>query len=230
MNVSWYYDWEETEQDTCTAAQGGEFVPMIWGHTGNEQSASGIEGDIAGFVSLGYKYVLGFNEPDNATQSDIPEATAIALLPAFNNPSVLVGTPATQGNATGLAWFEPYMAAVEASSTLRADVVAIHWYGWNSTDCDPAANNLNDYITTVEAFTGTRPIWLTEWGCLNASAPTAAGVVSFFQGALAVFARHPRLQRYAWYQWSTNCELVDADAGNGLTSLGTVYAAAPAFK
>ena len=124
MKVSWYYDWAATAMDTCSPAQGGEFVPIIWG----SESASGIQSSIAGFVTQGYKQVLGFNEPDNATQSNIPEATAITLLPAFNNPNILVGTPATQGNVTGLAWFEPYMKAVEANTALRADFVDIHWY------------------------------------------------------------------------------------------------------
>jgi hypothetical protein len=43
-----------------------------------------------------------------------------------------------------------------------------------------------------------------------------------------MFAKHPRLVRYAWYPWTTNNELVtSADA---LTSLGTAFAAAPQFK
>jgi Glycosyl hydrolase catalytic core len=44
-------------------------------------------------------------------------------------------------------------------------------------------------------------------------------VVSFYQSALAVFARHPRVQRYAWYPWSTNLTLVNSDGS--LTALGT---------
>ena len=63
---------------------------------------------------------------------------------------------------------------------------------------------------------------------MNLSAPTAAGVIAFFNGALAVFAKHPRLARYAWYQWSTNCEVYNTDST--LTGLGQVYAAAPAYK
>src|SRR5262249_32967585 len=70
LNVSWYYNWEQTETEPCKNGQGGEFVPMIWGHTGSEQSATGIQTSIASFVSKGYKYVLGFNEPDNTGQSN----------------------------------------------------------------------------------------------------------------------------------------------------------------
>lgn len=71
-------------------------------------------------------------------------------------------------------------------------------------------------------------IWLTEWGCLNDSAPDVQTVVDFYNGALAVFARHPRVQRYAWYPWSTNLHLVNDDGS--LTALGVAYAAAPSYK
>ncbi|HEX3596777.1 MAG TPA: glycosyl hydrolase [Polyangiaceae bacterium] len=227
LNVSWYYNWEQGETEACSDGRGGEFVPMIWGHTGDEQSAPKIQSTVSSFVSKGYHYVLGFNEPDNSTQSNISVTTAISLLPAFDDPSISVGTAATQANSTGQTWFKDYMGQVNASKTLRADFIAIHWYGWNSGSCDAKASQLESYIKYAEGFAGNRPIWLTEWGCLNQSAPTADGVAAFYQGALAVFAKHPRVERYAWYPWSTNCEL-DNDDGS-LTALGTAYAAAAAY-
>lgn len=229
VNVSWYYNWGQSPNEPCAdASKGGAFVPMIWGHGGAEQSAAGIQSAVASFVNKGYPYVLGFNEPDNATQSNISFATAISLLPSFDNPAIRVGTPATSANSGGQAWFTSYMGQLAANTNLRADFIAIHWYGWNAGSCDANASQLENYIKYAEAFPGNSPIWLTEWGCLNQSAPTADGVVAFFKGALAVFAKHPRLQRYAWYQWSTNCGLVDT--GGALTPLGVAYAAAPATE
>jgi hypothetical protein len=229
LNVSWYYNWEQTETEACaTAGVGGDFVPMIWGHTGAEQTGSSIQSAVAGFVKKGYPYVLGFNEPDNTSQSNITSATAISLLPSFDNAAIKVGTPATQANTTGQAWFKDYMAKVAADTTLRDDFIALHWYGWNAGSCDAAASQLESYIKYAEGFPGNRPIWLTEWSCLNDSAPTADGVLAFYKGALAVFAKHPRVQRYAWYPWTTNCELNNSDGS--LTALGTAYAAAPARK
>ena len=224
MKVSWYYNWSPSENEACAAPNGVEYVPMIWG----AGTTASIQTTVAGLASKGFKYVLGFNEPDNATQSNITVASAIALLPAFNSPTIAVGTPSTQANTTGQAWFTQYMADVAANTTLRADVIAIHWYGWNAGSCDAAASQLESYIKYAEGFPGNRPIWLTEWGCLNQSAPTAAGVIAFFQAALAVFAKHPRLARYAWYQWSPNCEVYNTD--DTLTELGQVYAAAPSMK
>jgi hypothetical protein len=229
LGVSWYYNWGQSvdSTDPCDST-GGQFVPMVWGHTGNEQSASGISSAVSSFVSKGYGYVLGFNEPDNSGQANIPVATAVSLWPSFNNSALQVGTPATSANSAGQTWFTSFMGSVNAGTTLHADFIAIHWYGWNAGSCDAAASQLESYIKYAEGFSGNRPIWITEWGCLNNSAPDAQTVLKFYQGALAVFAKHPRLQRYAWYPWSTNLDLANADGS--LTALGVAYAAAPSYK
>ena len=190
LRTSWYYNWEQTP-GSCSSA-GVPFVPMIWGHTGSEQSASGISSAVSSFVSKDYGYVLGFNEPDNSTQSNIVVATAATLWPSFTNSAIKIGTPATQANTTGQAWFTTFMGDVNGSATLHADFIALHWYGWNAGSCDAAASQLESYINWAEGFSGNRPIWLTEWGCLNDSAPDTQTVLNFYNGALAVFARHPR--------------------------------------
>jgi len=229
LGVSWYYNWGQTVDgtDPCDST-GGQFVPMVWGHTGSEQSASGISGAVSSFVSKGYGYVLGFNEPDNSGQANLPVATAVSLWPSFNNSAIQLGTAATSANSAGQTWFTSFMGSVNGSTTLHADFIAIHWYGWNAGSCDAAASQLESYIKYAEGFSGNRPIWITEWGCLNNSAPDAQTVLNFFKGALAVFAKHPRLQRYAWYPWSTNLDLANSDGS--LTALGVVYAAAPSYK
>lgn len=229
LNVSWYYNWGQTETEPCSDGRGGEFVPMIWGHTGAEQTAAGITGAITSFVSRGYGNVLGFNEPDNSSQSNIPVAKAISLWPSFEHPAIRIGSPGTAANANpGQAWFKDFMTQLNADATLRADFLAIHWYGWNAGSCDAKAAQLESYIKWAEGFAGNRPIWITEWGCLNQSAPDVATVANFLKGAIAMFAKHSRIERYSWYPWATNCSLVNKDGS--LTELGTVYAAAPPYR
>src|SRR5262249_14268903 len=155
-----YYNWKQTPTSGCTSTN-IPFVPMIWGHTGNEQSASGISSAVSSFVGKSYGYVLGFNEPDNTSQSNIAYATALSLWPSFASGSLKVGSPATQGNSTGQGWFNNFMAGL--SSTSRLDFIALHWYGWNAGSCDAAASQLESYIKWAEGFSGNRPIWLTEW-------------------------------------------------------------------
>jgi hypothetical protein len=223
--ATWFYNWT-LSRGSCAAPQ---FVPMLWGHTGNEQTPTGITNAINTLVSQGYTTVLGFNEPDTSTQSNLPVATAISLWPSFNNPAIRIGSPATSANAAGQAWFRDFMAQVNADTTgtLRVDFIAAHWYGWNAGSCDPNAAALEDYVRGIEMIPGNRPIWLTEWGCLNVSNPDAATVVAFFKGAVAMFARHPRIERYAWYPWNTYHHLF---VDGGITEMGTAFAAAPQYK
>lgn len=225
LNVSWYYNWEQKETEACSDGRGGEFVPMIWGHTGAEQTASSITSAVQSMAMHGYANVLGFNEPDNSSQSNIPVATAIGLWPSFEVAGIRVGSPATSANSAGQSWFKDFMSKLGGD---RADFVAIHWYGWNAGSCDSKASQLESYVKWAEGVAGNRPIWITEWGCLNQSAPDAATVVTFYEAAVAMFGKHPRIERYSWYPWSTNCEL--NDKSGALTELGQVYAAAPAFK
>jgi hypothetical protein len=229
LDVSWYYNWEQTEKEPCADGRGGAFVPMIWGHSGDEQTDAGIRKAVASFVMHGYTEVLGFNEPDNKDQSNVPVMKALELWPAFDAAGIRVGSPGTAANADpGQKWFSDFMKQLNADTTLRADFLAIHWYGWNAGSCDAKASQLESYIKWAEGFAGDRPIWITEWGCLNQSAPDAAAVVTFYKAAVAMFAKHPRIERYAWYPWSTNCELND-DSG-ALTELGKAYAAEPAYR
>jgi Glycosyl hydrolase catalytic core len=227
LKVSWYFNWLEGANQPCSSASvGGEFVPMIWGHTGAEQSATGIASAITTFVGRGNKYVLGFNEPDNAGQSRIAVATAISLWPSFGNPAISIGSPASQANTTGVAWFSSFMSQVNANPALRTDFIAMHWYGWNAGSCDANASTLESYLRQIEAIPGNRAIWLTEWGCLNLSAPDNATTQAHVAGAIKMFARHPRLVRYAWYPWAGATHTLN-NADGSLTPLGVIYAAAP---
>jgi hypothetical protein len=231
IGASWYYNWT-TSPGNCKNSQ---FVPMVWGHTGNEQSATGVANEVDGLVTAGYRYLLGFNEPDNSGQANITVANAVALWPSFNNPGAILGSPATQANTTGLAWFSAasppsFMTQVNADTTgnLRVDFIDAHWYGWNAGSCEPNAATFEAYLRQIEAVPGNRPIWITEFGCLNLSAPTVDVIQSFLRGAITMLAKHPRVARYAWYPWATNHNLVDTTGA--LTALGEIFAAAPATK
>jgi Glycosyl hydrolase catalytic core len=229
LQVSWYYNWMQTEAEPCSDGRGGEFVPMIWGHTGAEQTLSGIETAVTGLIKNGYHTVLGFNEPDNSTQSNMSVDKAISLWPALDQGDIRIGTPGTQANATpGQAWFKDFISQLQADPKRRADFLAIHWYGWNAGSCDAQASQLESYIRWAEGLPGQRPIWITEWGCLNQSAGDDATVNTFFKAAVAMFAKHPRIERYAWYPWSSHCGLVNSDGS--LTQLGKTFAAMPAEK
>ena len=220
LKVAWYYNWGLSSGRCSTA----EFVPMISGK--NEKTAAAVTSALNQVASAGYHTVLGFNEPNKADQSNLTVDQAIALWPQLTaNPDVQVGSPATSGD--GQAWFTDFMTRAKAQG-LRVDFIALHWYGWNDGSCDAKASNFEGYLRWAELIPGNRPIWVTELGCLNQSNLNAATVQEFYAGALSVLARHPRVQRYAWYPWITNHALTGADGA--LTPIGTAYATAPAYR
>jgi hypothetical protein len=61
---------------------------------------------VASFVVHGEAEVLGFNEPDNKDQPNIPVMKALELWPAFEAAGIRAGSPGTAANAyPGQKWF-----------------------------------------------------------------------------------------------------------------------------
>lgn len=216
LGASWWYNWT-LSPGSCKAS---EFVPMIAGKA--EKTPAAVASALSKLKSAGYRTVLGFNEPNKADQANLTVAQVIELWPSLTaDPEVRVGSAATSADAK--AWFEDFMAQVEAES-LRVDFVAVHWYGWNAGSCD-SAKELESYLTWAEKFK--KPIWITEFGCMNQSNPSADVVKNFYAAAIEMFGKHSSVERYAWYPWNTNNELVLT--GN-LTALGTAFGQAAALR
>ena len=220
LKASWYYNWTTTAASNCAFQP---FVPMIAGKS--EKTADAVTSALNKIAAAGYKTVLGFNEPNKTDQANLTVDQVIGMWPALTaNPGIRVGSPATSADAAGQTWFTSFMSTA-TTMNFRVDFIALHWYGWNAGSCDNKASQLESYIKWAEAIPGNRPIWITEWGCLNLSNPDMATVQAFYTAAIAMFAKHPRIERYAWYPWTTNNNLVDPS--DALTSLGTAFAAAP---
>jgi Glycosyl hydrolase catalytic core len=219
LGLSWYYNW--TTKTGCRGAT-AQFITQIWGHP-----TEAIATEIATIVGAGQTTVLGFNEPDNTGQSNMPVATAISRWPQLQQPGLRLGSPATSANAAGQTWFQQFMTQV-AQNNLRVDFIAIHWYGWNAGSCDNA-NALEAYIKWAEQWK--LPIWITEWGCLNVSAPTEQTVKGFYDAAVVMFQKHPLIERYGWFlsRATDNNALVNSSTVS-LTPLGMDYAAAAATR
>ncbi len=142
--------------------------PDDWGHTAASNPAPASPPP-SRRSSPSTSLVLGFNEPDNSTQSNIPVATAINLWPSFLNPSIQVVSPATQANTTGQSWFSSFMTKASAAN-LRVDVVGLT--GTGGTPDRASERHPRELHQVGEGKTGTRPIWLTEWGACTTARPT----------------------------------------------------------
>jgi hypothetical protein len=213
LGATWCYNWGTTPKSTDCADP--LFVPMIWG-------SSGVASAIQAIGNAGYDTVLGFNEPNKSDQSNLSVADAIALWPTVtSDASIRVGSPAVSDD--GRAWLEDFMDQVQQKG-LRVDFIAMHWYGWNAGSCTASA--LEGAVNWASQWG--KPVWITEFGCMGSSNPDEKTVLDFFKAAVPMLAKHPLVERYAWYPWNTYNDLYSSSGT--ITALGTAFAAAPQYR
>jgi lysophospholipase L1-like esterase len=193
LGCSWYYNWTATpfRADGSIHAQ---FVPMIW-------YGADIDATLAAAKETGSTNLLGFNEPDNEGESDMPVAEAVSLWPKLMATGMRLGSPAT---TTGSHWLEDFMAEAKQKK-LRVDFLCLHWYGdiTKPNAIEALRKYLQGYWDRYHL-----PIWLTEFSGGNFEGHSRKATIednaAFAAGAGAMIERLPFVERYAWYgdQWS----------------------------
>jgi hypothetical protein len=198
-----------------------EFVPMFWGAGAvNDENINRIKQLVAdGDV----KFVLGFNEPDGASQANMTVDEAIALWPRLEGIGVPLVSPATVNPTND--WMQEFMQRADELD-LRIDYVAVHHYG--GANALAFVNKLKD---THQAYN--RPIWVTEFAVAdwNATSPennryTEAEVVAFMEEALTALDDIDWVYRYSWFD-GRNAPLYTSalfDDEANITPVGEVYA------
>jgi hypothetical protein len=215
LGATWCYNWGTSPKSTdCDDPY---FVPMIWGGTG-------VASALAAIGKAGYTTVLGFNEPNKSDQANLSVADAISLWPELTtDPNIRVGSPAVSDD--GRSWLEDFMKQAKQQG-LRVDFIAMHWYGWNQGSC--VTSQLEGAVTWASQWG--LPVWITEFGCMGSSNPDEQTVLDFFNGAVPMLAKHPLVERYAWYPWNTYNDLyADSNGSSQMTALGKAFAAAPQY-
>ncbi|HEY2793984.1 MAG TPA: sigma-70 family RNA polymerase sigma factor, partial [Micromonosporaceae bacterium] len=123
--ASWYYTWSTTHSG-ITTPHGVQFVPMIWG-PGSVTTSALAQAKAAGGE------LLGFNEPDLASQSNMTVAQALKLWPKLEATGLKLGSPAVaSGGATAGGWLDQFMTGA-ADRGYRVDFITLHWYGSDFT-------------------------------------------------------------------------------------------------
>jgi hypothetical protein len=174
------------------------------------------------------KRLLGFNEPDVATQANLSPDAAISFWPYLEalgiplcSPSCAVDLPISSDD-----WLEVFMSQI-ASKKYRVDYVGVHWYG------SPNVKGFQSYLQSVYARYN-RPLMITEFAVAdwsaNASTPmryTSAQILNFMKGLLPWLEVQSWIYGYVWYSFAItsvhggNSALFDQD-GN-LTDCGRFY-------
>ena len=105
--------------------------------------------------------VLGYNEPDQASQANLLVGDAIYSWPDLLGTGLRVGSPAPSDGGRS-SWLYPFITQADAAG-LRVDFCAVHYYqSHNPADAAGCASQMYSFLLDVWNNTH-RPIWVTEW-------------------------------------------------------------------
>jgi len=191
--ASWYFTWSSGHADIASP-RGAAFVPMIWG-PGSVTAAALSQVRHEGHI------LLGFNEPDLSSQSNMSVSQALALWPRLMATGMRLGSPAVAvGAATPGGWLDRFMRGA-AARHYRVNFIAVHWYGADFAT-GPAVSQLESYLHAIYARYRL-PIWLTEFALARfggpASFPAPRVQAAFLTASTSMLERLRYVQRYAWF-------------------------------
>ena len=214
--VSWYYTWNTQHQGVTTPGS-ASFVPMIWG------AKSVTDTSLAQARAEG-PYLLGFNEPDMAQQSNMTVEQALGLWPKLMAAGKVLGSPAVAyGADTAGGWLDRFMSGAKAKG-YRVDFITLHWYGGDFRT-PQAVQQLTSYLSSVHERYH-KPIWLTEYALIDFSQgtrfPSAQQQADFVTASTKALDALPYVQRYAWFGLGAD----PAKPSSGLFTNGTTATAA----
>jgi len=222
LDVPWFYSWgAEPLSGFPSLPAGTAFVPMSWGrHAPANNQATWTAGGQAGL----YDTLLGFNEPDLASQANMSVTEALNLWPLLESTGLRLGSPAA-ANVSG-TWMSDFMNGVQ-NQGLRVDFLAVHRYG----GANPQA--FLNYIDSVHNQYN-MPIWITEFAVRDGNATTPADnkwtdqqVYNFMSDVLPGLESRNFVERYAWFPSGRDNPFVTSSSlfeNNGdPTKLGRLY-------
>ncbi|WAL70463.1 sigma-70 family RNA polymerase sigma factor [Kitasatospora sp. YST-16] len=214
--AGWYYTWGTQHPGISTPAS-ASFVPMIWG-------ASSVTDAALAQARANGPYLLGFNEPDMAAQSNLTVDRALELWPQLMRAGQVLGSPAVAyGADTPGGWLDRFMAGADAKG-YRVDFITLHWYGGDFRT-PQAVQQLTAYLEAVHRRYH-KPIWLTEYALIDFSQgtrfPSADQQAAFVTASTEALDALPYLQRYAWFGLGAD----PAKPSSGLFTDGTTATAA----
>ena len=222
MNNDWFYRWSNNGESDLNR----EYAPMVWG-----RGAADEQEDIDILTSkLKSTHVLAFNEPDNCNDQSGQYGNMCVVDTAFTYYKNLAKTgmrlvsPACRQDQV-FTWLNEFNQIAQEED-VRIDVIAVHWYDWNSNpQQNPNANPQDvfyrfvSYLQSVYDLYGL-PIWITEF---NANRYRNEWVHrQFLELALPYLENLDYVERYSFFPPVT--DVADFfDENNNLTWIGEFY-------
>ncbi len=222
MNNDWFYKWSNNGGSDLDR----EYVPMAWG-----KGAADDDNDIE-IMKSKYKstHLLAFNEPDDCNGQSGQYGnmcvvdTSLTYYKNLLKSGIRMVSPACRQGAV-FDWLNEFNSkAIEQK--IRIDVIAVHWYDWNSNpENSPNANPQDvfnrfvNYLESVHEMYGL-PIWITEF---NANRYRNEWVHrQFLQIALPFLESTDYIERYSFFPPTTQVANL-FDENNNFTQIGEFY-------
>ncbi|KAG1748990.1 uncharacterized protein EDB91DRAFT_1047547 [Suillus paluster] len=153
--VSWVYDWGSTAPSYLENT-GMNYIPMQWGADDAENFAAAVLAQKA-------KTILGFNEPDLCSQSNITPVAAASLWMQYIQPlkknDVRLGGPAVSNGPSGTPWLSQFLGNC---TECTFDFIPLHWYG-------EGLNNFKNYVWSFHGKFSSCPLWVTEFASTSSN-------------------------------------------------------------
>ena len=207
FGCTWWYGWGGSGKST----EGYEFVPMV---KGNRQPVGSSE--LSQVNDPAAKCLLGFNEPERASQGNLTVAQAIEAWPLLvrfaEEKKLRLGSPCVSSDGGGGAWMREFMEQAQRKK-LKVDFITAHWY----RSADPVA--YEEWLKELYAAYR-RPIWVTEFNAMFTKADDN-GHAQFLRGALKAMERQRFVERYAYFNPKEGKAALLKDGA--LTKLGEIY-------
>ena len=222
MNNNWFYKWSNNGSSDISR----EYVPMAWGK-GAADDLNDIE-----IIKQKYKstHLLAFNEPDNCNDQSGQYGnmcvvdTSLVYYKNLLKTGLRMVSPATRQGEV-FSWLNEFNYKAE-NQEIRIDVIAVHWYDWNSNPQNSPNANPQDiynrfvnYLENVYNLYGL-PIWITEF---NANRYRNEWVHrQFLQLALPYLEETEYIERYSFFSPVTD-QADFFDENNNYTQIGEFY-------
>jgi len=219
LNSNWYYNWGP---NMSNIQKNIPFTPMIW----SDKTLIANTTPNLSILNLSNidNSLLGFNEPDNTSQSNMTVDQAAKLWPQLRSTKRRLGSPATYTNPNNPnSWLYQFMILINND----VDFITVHWYA------PPNPKSLLNEIDTLYN-TYNKPIWITEFSPADWNATlitptkyTQQDAINFMDTIIPQLNSRSYVERFAWKTRSTSdphmgfAALFNDDGS--LTSVGEAY-------
>ncbi|KAN0104878.1 glycoside hydrolase family 128 protein [Hyaloscypha variabilis] len=204
--VNWQYNWASTTDQKNSWC---EYIPMLWGddsaHTDTWFSDASYW-----LADGGSGHLLAFNEPEQASQSNLSPQDAASAYLTWMTPfsgRAQLGSPAVSND--GWSWITEFMSLC---GDCGVTFIAVHWYN-DYTLFSDFQNWVND------ACSFGLPVWITEFEGYG----TVDEQSSFLSEAIPWLDNNACVYRYSYFGTADNDEILLENGGPALSPIGVQY-------